>query len=560
MKDTVSEIPRKQTTLKSTQIMSLPGKEALERILDSPTPAHLIQSLAPEDLYWLIQDIGPEDALPILARANSEQWEYLLDLELWTLDRVDLDALQYWFALLMKADPQRLVAWGISRHATLISFYLYNCIEVKVREENDPSFEFEAGYFTFDGTFYIRVREDHAYESVRDFLQRLADYDLNRFHEALLDLSGFLPWESEEEMYRLRNVRLAERGFLPYEEAIGIYHHLDVDKLAQESPAAASFRDLETGDHLPVSSWLSVDVQDRFHRSIMAIPDPAEVERLQRDFAVMCNRIISADGMQARSKEDLVTTVRKACGYLDVGLERIAGSDPDATVTSVRRFPLEKIFRVGYGAALELKWRAQRWIRTAWFIDQDLETSFWEPKWGGILEGLLMKHPLYFTEFEEGGEPYREFRTLEEIHHCSEALEGIIAIDRVLSRLLFGHTLSSITEILHGMTYKNLLLTLWGIHHFDLGETPRPLTEEQFKRFFHHIRSTGRAPFRISREARNDFFHWLAEHTGMEKRQIEGTLGELLQGLLDELETEYGNVSLEDLDPRYVRHFLVSLV
>jgi hypothetical protein len=48
--------------------MALPGKKALDVILESSMPARLVQSLAEEDLFWLVQDIGPEDALPILAR------------------------------------------------------------------------------------------------------------------------------------------------------------------------------------------------------------------------------------------------------------------------------------------------------------------------------------------------------------------------------------------------------------------------------------------------------------------------------------------------------------
>ena len=558
MKDAHSEISQRREARKSTQIMSLPGKEALERILDSPTPAYLIQSLAPEDLYWLIQDIGPEDALPILARSTNEQWEYVLDLELWARDRVDLDALRYWLALLMKADPQRLVAWGISRHATLISFHLYNSIEVRVREENDPSFELDGDYFSFDGTYYMRVRNDLAFEPVHEFLKRLAEYDLNRFHQALTELSDFLPWESEEEIYRLRNVRLAERGFLPYEEAIGIYQHLDVEKLTPESPVAVDWsKDPETEDRLPVSTWLSVDAQDRFHRSIMAIEDPAEVERLQDNFAVMCNRIISADGMQARNKEDLVAVVRKACGYLDVGLEKIAGSDPGDTVTSVKRFPLENIFRVGYGAALELKWRAQQWIQTAWFIDRGLDTSFWGPNWADMLEGLLMKQPLYYTQFEEGGDPYREFRTLEEISRYSRNLDELIAMDRLFSRLLTDRSLESFTEVHHGVTYKNLLLTLWAAHHLTPDESPTPLTEQELNLFFQQLWSSSHPPFRIPSETRDAFLNWMAEHGGTENGETGANLGDRLHGLLDELEAEYGNVSLNDLDPRYVRHFLV---
>jgi len=558
------EIVRHNPTQKSKEIMSLPGKEAMERILDSFTPAHLVQSLAPEDLYWLVQDIGPEDALPILARATSEQWQYVLDLELWHKDRLDFDALHYWLPLLLRADPQRLIAWGIDQNATVISFHLFDTIEVKIREENESASEFDEGYFSFDGTFYIRVREDRYYEPIYEFLRRLAEYDLNELHRVLIELSGFVPWESEEELYRLRNVRLAERGYLPHEEAIAIYQYLDGDTLVhQTSSNVPSFRGPEThNNQLPVSTWLSVDNKDRFHQSIMALKDPAEVEHIQHDFAVMCNQIIAADGMQARTKEDLLAVVKKACGYLDLGLEKIAGPDADTIVSSVKRFPLDRIFRVGYGLGLELKWKAQRWVQTAWFISQGLDTSFWEPPWAGMLDGLLMRQPLYYTEFKEGGEPYREFRTLAEVDRYQRHLDRLVALDQLLSRIMTDQSLESIEDTHQGITYKNLLLTMWARHQLDLGHDPSPLTDKQLTDVFHHLRASKRPPFQLDAAMREAFLGWAAKHGQSPDGGIggmEASLKDSLHRLLDELETEYAYVSLNDLDPRYVGHFLVYL-
>ena len=49
------------------KILLLPPEEALERILDAPQPTALVQSFSEEDLYFLIQDIGPQDSLPLLS-------------------------------------------------------------------------------------------------------------------------------------------------------------------------------------------------------------------------------------------------------------------------------------------------------------------------------------------------------------------------------------------------------------------------------------------------------------------------------------------------------------
>ena len=86
MKESTFQPPGKKplgSSVRPNELLAQPGKKALDLILESPTPARLVQSLAEEDLFWLVRDIGPEDALPVLSLASNDQWQYLLDLELW---------------------------------------------------------------------------------------------------------------------------------------------------------------------------------------------------------------------------------------------------------------------------------------------------------------------------------------------------------------------------------------------------------------------------------------------------------------------------------------------
>jgi hypothetical protein len=261
--------------------------------------------------------------------------------------------------------------------------------------------------------------------------------------------------------------------------------------------------------------------------------------------------------MQARTREDLAAVVRKACGYLDVGLETVAGSDMEAIVASVKRFPLEKIFQVGYGVALRLKWKAQGWMRTCWFDAKGLDTGFWEPQWSGILEGLTMKHPRYYTHFEGTGEPYREFKHLAEIRHCRENLNQMIALDGLLARLLPEESPLSLTT-LHPPTYKNTLLTAWALHHLGSQQAFRALTAVELREAMGRLWSTPHPPFRVHPETKEAFFQWLPVSPAGDRETVQAPLLTALNDLLDEMEREYGDVRLNDLDPRYVRHFLVS--
>ena len=72
------------------KLLSLSSEEILNSILDSPQPTALVHSFSEEDFYFLIHDIGIEDSHPLLYLASNRQWEYIVDLEVWEKDRIEL--------------------------------------------------------------------------------------------------------------------------------------------------------------------------------------------------------------------------------------------------------------------------------------------------------------------------------------------------------------------------------------------------------------------------------------------------------------------------------------
>ncbi|MDO9262734.1 MAG: DUF6178 family protein, partial [Desulfosalsimonadaceae bacterium] len=108
------------------QILALPAQQALNAVLEHPQPLALVHSFAEEDLFFLVHDIGPEDSMDIIALASDRQWEYMLDVESWTKDRIDFQALTEWLNLLLTSAPQRFVDWAMVEHPELIEYYLFN--------------------------------------------------------------------------------------------------------------------------------------------------------------------------------------------------------------------------------------------------------------------------------------------------------------------------------------------------------------------------------------------------------------------------------------------------
>jgi hypothetical protein len=557
------------------KIVSMTPEKALNAILDSPQPAALVHSFPEEDFYFLIHDIGLEDSHLLLSLASDKQWEYIVDLEVWEKDKIEIQSITRWLDLLFKVDPNRFIKWFLHQKTDFVESYLFQNIEVMVREtDQDPS-EFGDEFFTYDDTFYVRFLDDpfdlepgehessKTIKKQRDaflakFFETLAAFDHVTYQNVLMESSSVILAESEEEAYRQRNVRLAEKGFLPYEEAIGIYQPLKAQDFEKQSPKFTA-TDPERKLFLPVPLYSAgmLEKENLFTDALKRIEIDDVLDQVQTEFAGLCNQIIAADQKNIREKDELKSIVQKACGYLNVGLEQLTEDDSvldvNRSTALIQSYPLSSIFKVGYGFALELKWRAEKWRKKSWFEKEGLLLSFWGEDWLGVLGGLLIKKPLFYDNYKTGV-LYREFISMEDVKKTENALNEIIAFDELLSRMKI-----QLDPVVNGfITYKNLVLTLWVIYYLGLLEEPLSITLDEFKLFFDDLWAGKDKPRKTSQSMKKLFLNWLSVRTSLTLHEISQSLGQTLENLFNELESAYGEVSQKDLDQRYISLFLIE--
>lgn len=534
------------------QILSATAEDALEIILDSPSPATLVQSFSEEDLFWLVQSIGPRDALPVLSVASNKQWRYMVDLQVWGRDRLNMDSVHSWFSLLLSADTERFLNWGFREQPEITYLYLFKNIEVKIREEDQSLSDFNDDFFTLDGVFFVRVLNQGHEAFVRNFLERLASHNLDFYHALLLNIRGVLADALEEEGYHFKSVRLAEKGFLPFEEAIGVYQYLNIQTVTEKRYKITRKKDKTSQPLTNMTYFLPSIAGDSLFVSYMRkIESPETIERLQCELAGLCNQILSADLQVVNNREVLKQAIQKAGGYLSIGLDLLDQGDPATRTDILDRYPLNLIFRLGYGQALERKWHAEKWLKDAWFKDAGLEISFWGQRWEGLLTGLGKKRPLFYTGLAE--KEYREFESPDDIAHWDRGLEQIRNLDRLFAAI-FANRVPTWAVAANDLTWKSLLLTLWARRESGIPITPEPVTTEEIKPWFQNLWvNKGGAP-RIRRETKTSFLDWLANYTGPEDDILNG-LANTFEELFEELEGEYRLVQAEDLDPKFVRLF-----
>jgi hypothetical protein len=538
------------------EIFSLPASSALKRILSLDYPEQTIRNMSRVDFFWLLKKVGEDDSLPLLQMASNEQWQHTLDMELWNKDRIDPHQASLWLARLQHADVGRLARWLCREGGSFAHLYFSKNIRVEVRK-SDEAYDLSEGFITFDNVYFFKILNPEYEEIIRNILQHLAVVDNQRYQALLLGLVGVLPAQLEEEMYRLRNVRLAEDGFLPYEEAISVYAHVNPDSLKRERDQAGLGFSPEPDDKIlvPVTPLIHTEEKSLFMESTRRVSDPVFLERIRLEFAGLCNQVIAADSVLVNELEVLLRVCQKTAGFINLGLERLSEGKLALAEEYVRNNPLIDIFRVGFSLALELKWEAERWMKEAWFVLRKLGPSFWGEEWGGILLGLSQKRPRLFTEpYTEGS--FKEFETLSEIIECRTALNRMMAVDRLLENITSGQALERKWAKDPFFTFHALIFTFWA--RLKLNHKPglEPLSVRRVKDLFNRLREKEtHAPYRMISH-KKPFIEVLMSHASRFDEGRRKVLEETLSLLWEDFVQEYALVKETDLDGKFLRYIL----
>lgn len=528
-------------------------EQALDLILDQKQPEILVRSFNPEDLHVLIKEIGVEDALPVVQMAGDAQWEYMLDVESWDKDRLNMPAVSRWLRYLYLADPDRFVKLALGDNLELVEVYLQQNLDVVIRDQDEDLSHLTADYFTIDDIFYVRIKADSAAfppdsmgdmdrtQFLREFLNRLADEDYAKYQGMLLESSSLLTPEIEEELYRIKTGRLEDKGIPPLEEALGIYTMVKPEQLAPRHTVESNFS--ISPPLLPAALAQATPVYDG-GLALPSLPEDFEME-----FAALANSILVADQIKVNEREDMNKAVVKAMGYLRIAYETLKQNDEKLTpVSMMNRYQVGQLFSFGFSQALKLKWQAQAWLKESYIVQNKLGIKFYDEKGMGVLSGLFLKRPLYFDDFSQGT-LYREFASLDDINATRETLEEVFAMDTLLKQ-----TGSQIpTEIQeddhYPLTWKNLLLTLWARHELDYEDNLEPLSTAALQDFWPQLLDGNK----LQKTAKPYFKKWLEHKANTKITDKNATRA--LDKLFAELTEEYGSIDPRNLDAKHVTMF-----
>ena len=536
-----------------------PVKVLGKSILASENPASLIQQLSPQDYFQIIKTLDENEVMPLLESGSPDQWQCVLDLELWDRDHLDPVKTSRWLHLLYQADSRQLIQWLLDEGESLGSYFLSRTVEVEAITEPNEAKDLPEGFFSLDGHFYLRFKDPGYGENLVDILRTIAVEDYEKYQNLLLELESVIPAELEEELYRLRNIRLAEQGFLPFEEALAVYTPLEPAALKvtkSQAPLIELTPESESLNPVPLLPLAQTRTRNQFLEVAAGIRDPFLLGKLRLEFAGLANQILAADRFTTFETEALIRACDRAARLINLAIEKVCGRDLNAIEDLLRQNSLVTLFQVGFGLVQKIKWEAERWRKNSWFHRQGLGTSFWGER-GKALDGLLKKRPNFYAG-SQSTEPYRDFERLSDLRESLEVLQSLMVMDGLLKKMAARYPLPEALPHRPETTFYTLLFNFWARQRLHLETSFSGLSLGEAKRFLSELQGPSPHPPFIGENFRTVFINDLMAQTAGADPQAAALLEMTLGRIWDDFQEDYGRISSEELDPRFFQFLTIE--
>lgn len=332
----------------ATLVCETPLARRAELLSLLPAPEDVVPRLPEAELCFTLKAIGLADAAWLLELASEEQVVAGLDLDAWRGDVPDLEALDAWMAALADTRSNVRLRGVRALDPELVVHFLKQRVEVILKPDDDEGWQPPEGAQTLEGHFWLRARrEGDDLAGVLAILRALFEKEYWTYFRLLQGVIWELDTENQEWALRWRRGRLEDLGFPTPDEALEIYGHLPQEALARLPETGAAFGAQPWA--LPV--WLpslpaGPGAAFSVFRAVSEL-EPEERESFFYSLVALANRVAVADRMPLGDPESIPGAIEKAARYASQGLDFVAGKNGLSPVETLRRVPLQRLFRVG---------------------------------------------------------------------------------------------------------------------------------------------------------------------------------------------------------------------
>lgn len=426
-------------------LYGLPARQKRDLILSTPEAERLVQSFAPETLFYTLKEIGVADAGDLLSLAVPEQIRWLFDLDCWNRDRPNLERMREWIEAMAEAGRMRtaeaLMALDLEVVALLLRRY------VKVHRVDDPQSDPDPPsnrFVQFDEHYLIEfIRYDALAPHLNDFLEEAFERDYNYFTSLMEEIYWGIEAELEEQAYQFRRARLNDRGFPDFVDAQDVFAYLNPQRFFDiRAACAAPIRDDLLGEGETVAPDMALSTghaDDSLFNTALTAGFAAQGRRqLRSEMAMVTNQVLVARSVDFGDLEAVRLAVEMTHNYLNLGLEHLAGGDLKAAIEHLRDTHLKLLFRLGVSLTIDLRKRAQAVVgRLGLDPERAREIAYLDSPYREALSGFMLRQPRYYGGLDrDGSVTTRDFRRMRDLHLGYAMLEQVEAMPDLFRELL----------------------------------------------------------------------------------------------------------------------------
>jgi len=393
---------------------------AREQLVQTIKRPHEITSrISEEEMFFTVKELGEENALGLIRATTDNQLKYLLDLDLWKKDIFFPPAARRWMQLIARIGEGKILQFMRAADAELIQMVLSRFIRVEIRNPDIDLTEQrdELPAFSLDDAFFVEFLEPNTQEAIKTFLEHTFNWNPEFYYSLMREVAEGSGLENEQMALKWRQARLADHGFPDFDEAIDVYAYLKptsvVPSTLNSSVLAEELDEQPPLLHYPLKTIHSGNL---LNRCLDTIDDPEETDRLAMELARLANKVMVADAKDPGSVHDIIATLAKVGGYINLALEHACGADASEGVDLLRSAHVEILFRRGFSLVQDLCSEARQLIERQQGGREDLGYPLAE-----LIRGLLKKRPLFAAQMLGEAEA-RDFRSVEELQLIRELM------------------------------------------------------------------------------------------------------------------------------------------
>jgi hypothetical protein len=547
-------------------LYGLPARQKRDLILSAPEAERLVQSFAPETLFYTLKEIGVADAGDLLSLAVPEQIRWLFDLDCWDKDRPNLARMREWIEAISEAGRIRMAEGLMGLDLELVSLLLRQYIRVhRLADPQDSPDAPSDRFVQFDEHYLIEfIRHDPIHAHILEFLEETFERDYNYFTGLMDEIYWGVEAELEEQAYQFRSARLADRGFPDYFDAQSVFAYLNPQHFHEiraqyPPPIRDSLDDIEVLP--PEMAPAPADLENSLFNAALTAGFAAQgMRQLRSEMAMVSNQVLVARSVDFGDLDAVRVAVEMIRNYMNLGLEHLAGGDLKAAIEHLRDTHLQQLFRLGVSLTIDLRKRTETVVaKFGLASDRAREISYLDSPFREAIAGFMQRQPQFYSGLDRGGSVVmREFRSMRDLHLGYAMLEQIDAVPELFKALLkldiaapgFRAQIAG-----YDIRLSQILLTALVREMLDERLAIEPIEANRLDQARAAIMTAGAPPARLGDAFRRRVEETMQVRLGESARRRSSDFVNSCLNMLEEDLTEIDPA--RPIDPRFIRSLLI---